>query len=78
MSIIGKREISSTTCESITKRTGNVPLFLELIGTLLESMPIDISEIILDLEREMETVSGEKHVSVKNISILIWSAWQNI
>ena len=58
---ISRREISSTTCESITKRTGNVPLSLELIGTLLESMPIDI---ILDLE------SGEKRLKASvNVSL---------
>lgn len=59
---VSKREISTATCESIIKLTGNIPLTLELVGTTLESKTTDISKVIASLEKEMSSLSFEKRV----------------
>ena len=41
---VSKREMSAGVCESITELTGNIPLSLTLIGTILESTPVEISK----------------------------------
>ena len=55
---VSKREMSAGVCESITELTGNIPLSLTLIGTILESTPVEISKVVSFLEKETKLVSN--------------------
>ena len=60
------RALSVSTCKSIIKHTGNIPLSLELVGNILVSQETNISKVISSLEKEMGTASStlvEKRVN---------------
>ena len=69
------RALSVSTCKSIIKHTGNIPLSLELVGNILVSQETNISKVISSLEKEMGTASStlvEKRVNASAQVSLIY------
>ena len=72
LSAVSKREMNEGMCTPITELTGNIPLSLMLIGSILESTPVDeITKIVSLFEKETKLLRNPLPEKQLNASVMI-------